>query len=252
MAEAGAMKIVIISDIHANMEAIEALPEVGDQLWVLGDLVNYGPNPVPVIDWVRRNATVVVRGNHDHAAATGEDPRCSAPFREMSRVMLAYTHARLRIDQREYLGSLPLASQQEVGGQSFFLCHAAPSHPLFRYITADSPRWEQESEMTSADVVLTGHTHVPFIRRIGKRIVANPGSLGQPKTGTPLASYAVWDGDLHLHSYPYDYETTIRKIKALPIAPNVQNALAGVLAKGGLQMGDDSAPANQGSWPELT
>lgn len=94
------MKIVIISDIHANMEALEALPTLGDRLWVLGDLVNYGPDPAAVVEWVRKRAAVVVRGNHDHAVATGEDPRCSAPFREMSSAMLAYTRASLRDDQR--------------------------------------------------------------------------------------------------------------------------------------------------------
>lgn len=228
------MKIVIISDIHANMEALEALPTLGDQVWVVGDLVNYGPDPAAVVEWVQKHATFVIRGNHDHAVTSGEDPRCSAPFREMSQVMMAYTLANLRGDQREYLGSLPLAAMESVEGVSFFLCHAAPSHPLFAYIAADSAHWEQESGMTPADVVLTGHTHIPFIRTFGKHIVANPGSIGQPKTGSPLACYAVWDGGLELHSYPYDCEATIRKIEKLAIPQNVKHDLAGVLRMGGL------------------
>ena len=158
------MRVVIISDIHANMEALEALPTTGDQLWVLGDLVNYGPDPVAVVDWVREHAAVVIRGNHDHAAATGDDPRCSAPFREMSRVMLAYTRANLRSDQRDYLGALVPDRTLKVEDVSFVLSHAAPSQPLFGYVAADSPQWERESETAAADVLLTGHTHIPFIR----------------------------------------------------------------------------------------
>jgi protein phosphatase len=231
------MRVVIISDVHANMEALEALPETGDQLWVLGDLVNYGPDPAAVVDWVREHATVVIRGNHDHAAATGEDPRCSAPFREMSRVMLAYTRTNLSLDQHEYLGELPLTRAVKIDDTAFFLCHAAPSQPLFEYVGVDSPQWERESEATAADVLLTGHTHIPFIRAFGGRIVANPGSIGQPKTGSPLASYAVWDGRLELHSYRYDWQTTVRKIETMPIPENVKSDLAGVLARGGLVEG---------------
>jgi protein phosphatase len=226
------MKIVIISDIHANMEALEALPTLGDQLWVLGDLVNYGPDPAPAVEWVRKHATVVVRGNHDHAAGTGEDPRCSAPFREMSDAMLAYTRANLRGDQREYLGSLPLTALEDVDGLSFFLCHAGPSDPLFRYIAADSSQWKREAELAHADVTLTGHTHIPFIRTLGERIVANPGSIGQSKAGSPLACYAIWDDGLTLHSYPYDYEATIRKIEKLAVPRKVKHDLAGVLRMG--------------------
>jgi protein phosphatase len=234
------MRVVIISDVHANVEALEALPETGDQLWVLGDLVNYGPDPAAVVDWVREHAAVVIRGNHDHAAATGDDPRCSAPFREMSRVMLAYTRTKLRQDQFEYLGSLPLYSALKIDETAFFLSHAAPSQPLFGYVAADSPRWEKESETAAADVLLTGHTHIPFIRTFGERIVANPGSIGQPKTGSPLASYAVWDGRLELHSHRYDWETTARKIEKLPIPPNVKRDLTGVLRTGGLvERGDE-------------
>jgi putative phosphoesterase len=234
------MRVVIISDVHANMEALEALPTTGDRLWVLGDLVNYGPDPAAVVDWVREHAAVVVRGNHDHAAATGEDPRCSAPFREMSSAMLAYTRTNLRRDQREYLGGLPLTGTVKVEGLSFFLSHAAPSQPLFGYVTANSPQWEKESKVAAADVLLTGHTHIPFIRTFGKRIVANPGSIGQPKTGSPVASYAVWDGQLELHSYRYDWETTARKIEKLPIPQNVKRDLTGVLRTGGLvERGDE-------------
>ncbi len=78
------MKIVIASDMHGDLEALTALPEF-DELWVLGDLVNYGPNPSEVVDFVRANASVAIRGNHDHTIGFDADPRCSPAFREMAR-----------------------------------------------------------------------------------------------------------------------------------------------------------------------
>ncbi len=78
------MRIVIVSDLHANLEALAALDPAYDKLWVLGDLVNYGPDPVQVLDFVRRHAALVVRGNHDHSLGYDEDPRCSERFRSMA------------------------------------------------------------------------------------------------------------------------------------------------------------------------
>ena len=87
------MKILIISDIHGNFDALAALQETYDELWVLGDLVNYGPDPAAVIDFVRSKATVVVCGNHDYSIGFNQDPRCSARFREMAEATRRYTNS---------------------------------------------------------------------------------------------------------------------------------------------------------------
>jgi protein phosphatase len=140
------MKIVIVSDIHANLEALTSIPERYDELWVLGDLVDYGPSPREVIDFVRSHATVVVRGNHDHAVAFGEDPCCSPAFRAMASATLAYTKAILSPDDLEYLSKLPLIAERVVDGIRFLLCHAAPSDPLYKYVPPDSNLWDSEAE----------------------------------------------------------------------------------------------------------
>lgn len=75
------MKILIISDVHGNADALNAVTESYDELWVLGDLVNYGPEPIEVVQRLRERASVIVRGNHDHAVGYDVDPRCSPPFR---------------------------------------------------------------------------------------------------------------------------------------------------------------------------
>jgi putative phosphoesterase len=227
------MKIVILSDIHGNIEALRAITEPCDELWVLGDLVNYGPNPAEVVDFVRRNAALVVRGNHDHAIGTGEDPRCSAAFREMARAMQSFTEPVLSRDERAYLRQLPRTARRSVDGREFFVCHATPSDPLFDYCPPDSARWASEANAAKADIVLVGHTHLPFVLECGSKRVVNPGSVGQPKHGTPEASYAVWeDGIISLRSRPYPVEDTIRKVLALPVDTSLKTQLADVLRAG--------------------
>jgi protein phosphatase len=228
------MKLLIVSDIHANLEALQTvLAESHDELWVLGDLVNYGPNPSEVVDLVRRNASVVVQGNHDYAVGTGCDPQCSSAFREMARAMQNYTEPLLNADQRALLRSLPRTAARTVDGYRFFLCHATPTEPLFQYCPAEPARWASEIAGVQADIVLTGHTHLPFMMSLGERQIVNPGSVGQPKHGAPLACYALWeDGSLSLQSRHYPVEDTIRKVYSLPVPMEIRSQLAAVLRSG--------------------
>ena len=238
------MKIAILSDIHGNLEALESVADSCDELWVLGDLVNYGPDPAAVVEFVRRHANLVVRGNHDHAIGFGEDPRCSPAFREPARVMQSYTESMLSAEQKAWLRELPLTAEREIAGTRFFLCHAVPSDPLFRYSAAERAFWEPETAAVNADVLLTGHTHLPFILDLGSRRVVNPGSVGQPKHGRPEACYAVWDdGDLTLQARRYEVDATIGKLLGLLIDEAIRRRLAEVLRSG------SSTTADPGAWP---
>jgi len=227
------MRILILSDLHGNLEALRAIQASEpswDELWVLGDVVNYGPDPAEVVEFVRRHATLVIRGNHDHALGYGADPRCSAAFREMARVMQGYTAGVLSQEQKEWLRGLPLTASRVVGGESFFLCHAAPSDPLYAYLPPDPDVWRQQLSDIPAGTVLAGHTHLPSVLEANGRRLVNPGSVGQPKQGVAEACYAVWeDGQLTLKSSPYEVEATVRKVLALPVDPSVREALAAVL-----------------------
>lgn len=227
------MKIVIISDLHGNADALAALDESYDELWVLGDLVDYGPEPEAIIAAMRDRATLVVRGNHDHAVGYNVNPQCAPPFRAMADATQRYTMAILSDADKTYLRHLPLTESVVRDGRRFYLCHATPSDPLFAYCPPDSPQWVQESERVDADVILVGHTHIPFINRIGTRQVVNPGSLGQPKHGGPHASYAVWqDGEISLRTVPYPVERTVDKLRQLPLAADVVEALGHLLRTG--------------------
>lgn len=227
------MRILILSDIHGNLEALRSIREAWDQLWVLGDLVNYGPNPCEVVEFVRQNASIVVRGNHDHAIGAGLDPRCSRAFRGMARQMQVYTESVLSPDQKAYLAGLPLTARAKADSDTFFLCHAAPSDPLFLYLPPDSPQWPAEAALVDTGTLLVGHTHVPFLLETVSCRIANPGSAGQPKHGTPAACYALWeDGELSLKSCPYHLDETVRKLLTLPVDKQVAQHLGEVLRRG--------------------
>ena len=227
------MKLVIISDIHGNHDALRALPEEYDELWVLGDLVNYGPQPKEVVADVMEKASLVVQGNHDNAVAYDDDSRWSPRYRPMAEATRRYTSAVLSDGHKAYLRGLPLQAQAERDGLLFHLTHATPADPLYGRHPTEAEGWAAELNTLSADVLLVGHTHVPFLRKIGDKVVLNPGSLGQPRTGAPLASYAVFqDGRFELRSFRYPVEATVEKLRALALPRHVESELAAILETG--------------------
>ncbi len=216
------MKIAIISDVHGNLDALEAFPEDYDELWMLGDQVNYGPQPREVVEIIRRKADIVIQGNHDHAVGHDDDSRWSARYRATAEATCRHASAALSEDQKRYLRALPLSAEAERGGVRFHLVHATPSDPHYGRLAPDADGWIAEVERAEADVLLVGHSHVPFIRAIGARTIVNPGSIGQSRSGDPRASYAIWeDGAFALRSFAYPVETTVRKIKALAYPPAI-------------------------------
>jgi putative phosphoesterase len=232
------MRVLVISDLHANWPALEAVlaAEPFDRLMVGGDLVSYGPHPHEVVEAVRRRATVTVRGNHDNALAHHVDCRCAPSSKPLAEATRAVHRERLSPDEVAFLGSLPLTASTELGGTRFFSVHASPRDHLFEYaLTPESPddRLASEVDDVDADYVLLGHTHLPMIRRIGPRVVVNPGSLGQPRDGDPRASYAVIeDGVARLKRVEYDVERTIRDLRALPIESRIAESLTSILRTG--------------------
>lgn len=118
------MKIAIISDLHGNYEALRALQDDHDELWVLGDLVNYGPEPAAVVDFVRTNSQVVVRGNHDNSIGFDVDPRCTARYQKMADLTRRYSSSVLDKEQKQFLRLLPLSLEIKRDDTSFYLCHS--------------------------------------------------------------------------------------------------------------------------------
>ena len=236
------MKILILSDIHANWPALQTVlaaePQV-DSVICLGDLVNYGPHPAECVRWAQANVLPgsMVQGNHDRAVGCDEDPRCSAPYRHLAEAMQRLTMGRLDASERSYLAGLPAGLGLKLGNARCFLCHAIPSDPLYHYleIQGSRERWDQEIAIAGRpDFLLVGHTHRPFVRLHGATMLVNPGSVGQPKDRNPRASYALWrDGDVFLRRAAYDIDAVARDLAEL-VPGEVALPLAGVLRSGGI------------------
>lgn len=228
------MKIAIISDIHANLAALESFPERDcDQILCMGDLVDYGPKPKEVLHWVQKHTTVCVRGNHDHAVGYRTDPHCSVPYHRLAAATMRYTLDVLFPEECKYLRELPIQRELTFDKTKFYLVHATPTDPLFGYCDAMSDRWENELDWITADVILVGHTHMPFVRQLGTKTIVNPGSIGQPKTDSPEACYAVWeDGMVTLKRYSYSVEKTVSAILEMPVRSDIRDMLIYALRTG--------------------
>ncbi|MEW6316142.1 MAG: metallophosphoesterase family protein [Pseudomonadota bacterium] len=228
------MKLVIISDVHGNLDALQALPEDYDELWMLGDLVNYGPQSREVVEEIRLRASLVVQGNHDHAVGHDDDSRWSARYRVLAETTRRHTSSLLDDGQKAYLRELPQHIKAEREGVRFHLTHATPSDPLYGRGAPDA--WADELHAVTADVLLVGHSHVPFLGQFGSQTVVNPGSIGQPRTGEARASYAVWqDGTFTLRSFAYPVKDTVTKLHALGFPTAVEEELTTILRTGAVK-----------------
>lgn len=203
------MRIAVLSDIHGNLPALEAVLgacKPYDAIWQLGDIVGYGPQPNEVVARLVEENAVGVRGNHDSAAVGKLD---TDSFNDDARAAVEWTAEQLEPATREWLAALPLRS---VDG-SFTLVHGSPRDPTWEYVySAGVARANLASFETPH--CLVGHTHIPLVFRqrsgrmeavetqpnslfaIGtERLIANPGSVGQPRDGDPRASAMILDTD---------------------------------------------------------
>lgn len=228
------MRALVISDIHGNAAALEAVAaEPRDLVICLGDIVGYGPEPAWCVDWVREHAQLVVQGNHDRAAGEGIDPKCSARFRKLAEAASAFADRQLSPEARDYLAHLPSRADLSLDDVELLFMHATPSDPHYRYLGPDPAEWAHEIATVRADVVVVGHTHLPFSIPVAGRRVVNPGSVGQPKDGDPRAAYAVIDGSrIELKRAAYAVERTVGLLAASDIGPDAIRQLSELLRTG--------------------
>jgi diadenosine tetraphosphatase ApaH/serine/threonine PP2A family protein phosphatase len=228
------MRVLIISDIHANLTALEAVldaaPEV-DGTWCLGDLVGYGPDPNECVERIQALPELLcLIGNHDQAAM-GEIPL--SRFNHDAGSVVAWTQDNLDESNLTFMRTLP----SKVTLEHFTLAHGSPNQPIWEYIL-DPLSADRNFEAFETDYCLVGHSHIPLIfqkpfedaytmikpiaweepMELSPRMIMNPGSVGQPRDGDPRASYAVLDteaGTWEMHRAGYDVkEVQVRILKA--------------------------------------
>jgi diadenosine tetraphosphatase ApaH/serine/threonine PP2A family protein phosphatase len=244
------MRLLILSDIHANVDAMDAVITAApratwDRMVVLGDLVGYGAEPNAVIERVlAMDPLSVIRGNHDKAACGLTD---GSDFNHIARTAALWTLDALTPEHRAYLERLPSGPLSI--DDTLEICHGAPfdeDHYIF-----DVPDASRALDAASRPLCLFGHTHVPVVyQRDGKtdlglvpadndqvqlelqpavRYLVNPGSVGQPRNGDPRAAFAVYDGDLGvltLRRVEYDVEAAQRRIFAAGLPASLAHRLA--------------------------
>jgi putative phosphoesterase len=216
------MKILLISDIHGNYEALQTVLKVPhDMVICLGDLVDYGPDPDRCIDIMREKEIPTIRGNHDNAVAFKVDCRCGYRYKHLSIATREYTWEILDRSEIEYLQKLPPFIKTEIDGKKLYLTHASP-RSMFEYIKPETPDEEiqamvnEATEPVEAEFLVVGHSHIPMNRKLGNFSIINPGSVGQPRDGDNRASCAVFDiesGKMEVVRREYDIEKVCAKIE---------------------------------------
>ncbi len=246
------MRYLILSDIHANWEALEAVMEDAqgayDRILCCGDLVGYCADPNAVVDWTRRNVAVVVRGNHDKACAGLEDLEW---FNPVARSAALWTMSELTPSNLEYLRNLPKGPLRV---DDFHLLHGSPVDED-EYLV-NSGDVHQIASYLERPLTFFGHTHLQGgflwsrgrVRRIGKiprehdrqvldlpddaYCLANPGAVGQPRDGDPRAAYLLYDPEDRFLTYrrvAYDVEKAQQRIRNAALHPALADRLtAGV------------------------
>lgn len=228
------MKILLLADIHANWPALSAIDESFDACLFLGDLVDYGSNPVPCIEWVRTHARVAVRGNHDHAVAQRIVARGGSGFRELAAATRPLNWQVLEPSHLKYLARLPVTSSFVLDGLRFLLVHATPRDPLDEYLIDDPAGWAMRLQGVEADMVCVGHSHVQFHLDLNGVQIVNPGSVGQPRDGDPRCAYAVIeDGRIQFRRVEYDIDATVGHMREAGVDPHALALAESALRTGG-------------------
>src|SRR2546423_12072341 len=226
------MRVAVVSDIHSNLHALEAVleaidREAPDELWCLGDLVGYGPRPNECCATIGERADVCLEGNHDLAVGGTIDLE---EFHGEAGLAASWTREVLEPEWKELLDGL----EPEGSAQGVALYHGSARDPIWEYVLSDEGALAT-LELAGSPLVLVGHSHVALrvvqsgdeldggvahggtdLDLAGVRALLNPGSVGQPRDGDPRAAYLLLDLAAQratFHRVEYDVETTQREMR---------------------------------------
>ncbi|MCW3991526.1 MAG: metallophosphatase family protein [Candidatus Bathyarchaeota archaeon] len=190
----GALRLLVVSDIHSNLPALRrVLEDAGrfDATICAGDIVGYGPDPVECVKAAAELGFRCVAGNHDAAVVTGN----TSGFNPHAADAVAINSHLLDGESRAWLRGLSTTLTFNVEGVTVAIFHGSPYDPLNEYIFPAEAELRSTDflDQTGADLLILGHTHVPYVHRCRRRVMVNPGSVGQPRDGDPRSSYMVID-----------------------------------------------------------
>jgi putative phosphoesterase len=230
------MKLLILSDIHANWNALEAVlaSESYGGLVFLGDAVDFGPDPGNCVKFLMSSSKRrfwAVRGDHDHGMAYGTNSKCTQELRNISAVSREWGEGYLTSGEVGFLRRLPVVSSFSIDGADFEMAHGSDRGPL-QYESYNRGRPLEDNRRR---FILVGHSHKPFIMNSGSTTIINPGSVGQPRDFNPGASYAVIeDGEARIGRASYDIGKTVKGLEKSSMPAYVKAKLISVLLHGGI------------------
>lgn len=227
--------VAVITDIHGNLPALQAALQRTDELGVervycVGDLVGYGPDPNEVCALIQERAIPTIYGNYDYAIARDLDD-CGCAYitqhdRELGQQSVAWTLAHTHQAAKDFMHELPFDLRFTVGEQPVHLVHGSP-RKVNEYLFEDKPArlYERLAATEDAQVLVFGHTHMPWMHEFGGVLFLNCGSVGKPKDGDPRGAFAVLDLDgagrvrARIERVPYDAAAVARQVAAagLPV-----------------------------------
>ena len=222
-------RVAVITDIHANLPALQAalarVDELGiEELYCGGDLVGYGPHPNEVCALISEREIPTIYGNYDYAIARDlEDCGCAyitAHDRELGQRSVDWTLEQTDKASKDYMRGLPFDLRFAVGAVPVHLVHGSP-RKVNEYLFQDKPArlYERLAAAEEDDVLVFGHTHKPWVHAYGGVLFVNGGSVGKPKDGDPRAAFAILEADaaggavrVHIERVEYDAAAVAREV----------------------------------------
>jgi putative phosphoesterase len=234
-------RVAVITDIHANLPALQAALARIDELRVDaiysgGDLVGYGPHPTEVCALVEQRSIPTIYGNYDYAI--GHDlTDCGCAYltehdRELGRQSVAWTLTHTDRHAKEFMRELPFDLRFALGEQRVRLVHGSP-RKVNEYLFEDKPAslYERLAAAEEAEVLVFGHTHKPWVHAYGGVLFVNCGSVGKPKDGDPRAAFAILELDdsgqvqVSIERVSYDAAAVAREVVAAGLPPEYAEKL---------------------------
>jgi putative phosphoesterase len=222
-------RVAVITDVHANLPALEAVLERTEQLSIErvycgGDLVGYGPHPNEVCALIADRGIATIYGNYDYAIARDLDD-CGCAYvsqhdRELGQGSVEWTLQHTGQSSKDFLRDLPFDLHFEVGDALVHLVHGSP-RKVNEYLFADKPArlYERLAAAEDAAGLVFGHTHKPWVHEYGGVLFVNCGSVGKPKDGDPRAGFAVLSGqrggglEVRIERVAYDAEAVAAEVR---------------------------------------
>lgn len=234
------MKIAVISDIHSNIYALEAvLKDIEsrniDIVICTGDLVGYGTRPNEVIEVIRRNKILTIMGNYDDAIGNHRlvcgcdypDPKDA----QKASASMSFTLSKTTEENKLYLRNLPRDAMISFNNKNIRFVHGSTRF-INEYLKEDSIQAKEVMQEITEDILVCGHTHIPYFKQYGDKLLVNAGSVGKPKTNKPDSNYVIIEikntnedfnkeaVNVEIIEVSYDYEMSAKEIELEEMLPN--------------------------------